>query len=96
MAKKKVKGNSKRILLMFLVCSAINAYIVYSVGSVLKDAYVMKSEEKQLTQQLEELKEEEEELKVEVNKLQDPEYVAKYAREKYLYSGKGEYIIRIK
>lgn len=81
---------------MFLVCSAINAYIIYSVGSVLKDAYVMKSEEKKLTQQLEDLKEEEEELKVEVNKLQDPEYVAKYAREKYLYSGKGEYIIRIK
>ena len=28
-------------------------------------------------------------------KLQDPEYVAKYAREKYLYSKDGELIIKI-
>lgn len=96
MAKKKVKGNSKRIFVFFLVCSAINAYIIYSVGSVLKDAYLMRNEKKELAVKLDELKEEEEELKVEVNKLKDPEYVAKYAREKYLYSGKGEYIIRMK
>lgn len=38
---------------------------------------------------------EEEELKSEINKLQDPEYVARYAREKYLYSKDGELIIRI-
>ena len=30
-----------------------------------------------------------------VNKLQDPEYVAKYAREKYLYTSDGEKIIDI-
>ena len=28
-----------------------------------------------------------------VKKLQDPEYVAKYAREKYLYTKEGEYVI---
>ena len=38
---------------------------------------------------------EEELLEKEVNKLQDPEYIAKYAREKYLYSKDGEYIIKI-
>lgn len=32
-------------------------------------------------------------LESEVNKLQDPEYVAKYAREKYMYSKDGELII---
>ncbi len=37
----------------------------------------------------------EEELKEEINKLQDPEYMAKYAREKYLYSKKDEIIIKI-
>ena len=37
----------------------------------------------------------EEELNDEINKLQDPEYMAKYAREKYLYSKKGEIIIKI-
>ena len=38
---------------------------------------------------------EEEELKSEINKLQDPEYMARYAREKYLYSKKDEIIIKI-
>ena len=37
----------------------------------------------------------EEELKATVTKLQDPDYVARYAREKYLYSKDGEIIIRI-
>lgn len=35
------------------------------------------------------------ELKSEINKLQDPEYMARYAREKYLYSKKDEIIIKI-
>lgn len=38
---------------------------------------------------------EEEELKSEINKLQDPEYIARYAREKYLYSKDDEIIIKI-
>ena len=37
----------------------------------------------------------EEELKEEINRLQDPEYMARYAREKYLYSKKDEIIIKI-
>ena len=37
----------------------------------------------------------EEKLKEEINKLQDPEYMAKYAREKYLYSKSDEIIIKI-
>lgn len=32
-------------------------------------------------------------LEDDVKKLQDPEYVAKYAREKYLYTKDGEYVI---
>lgn len=38
---------------------------------------------------------EEEHLKDEINKLQDPEYMAKYAREKYLYSKDNEIVIKI-
>ena len=38
---------------------------------------------------------EEENLKDEINRLQDHEYMAKYAREKYLYSKNGEIIIKI-
>ncbi len=38
---------------------------------------------------------EEENLKSEIKKLQDPEYLAKYAREKYLYSKDDEIIIKL-
>ena len=37
----------------------------------------------------------EEGLKEEINRLQDPEYMARYAREKYLYSKNDEIIIKI-
>ena len=39
--------------------------------------------------------EEEKQLKSDVNKLQDPDYVARYAREKYLYTKEGELIIKM-
>ena len=42
-----------------------------------------------------ELYEEEEILNSDIKKLEDPDYVARYAREKYLYSKDGELIIRI-
>lgn len=38
---------------------------------------------------------EEEDLKDEINKLQDPEYMARYTREKYLYSKDDEIVIKI-
>lgn len=42
----------------------------------------------------EELLDTEEALKAEVQKLQDPEYVERYAKEKFLYTKDGEIIIR--
>ena len=41
------------------------------------------------------LKEEEKILESDIQKLEDPSYVARYAREKYLYSKDGEIIIRM-
>ena len=37
----------------------------------------------------------EEDYKDQINKLQDPEYVARRIREKHLYSGKNEIVIKI-
>ena len=42
-----------------------------------------------------EILEKEDLLKSEINKLQDKEYVARYAREKLLYSKDGEIIIKM-
>ena len=54
-----------------------------------------KKEMQKLEQEYQDKLAEEEELKDEINKLQDPEYMARYAREKYLYSKNNEIIIKI-
>ena len=95
-SKKLKRKRARRIFLVTLVCLAINSYVIYSVGTILNDVYTIKKESKKLNGKLEELKEEEDVLKSEVNKLKDPVYVAKYAREKFFYSGDNEYIIRMK
>jgi len=87
---------ARRIFFVTVFCLAINAYVIYSIGSILTNVHDMKKETKQLDAQLEELKEEEDVLKSEVKKLKDPVYIAKYAREKFFYSGDNEYIIRMK
>lgn len=48
-----------------------------------------------LNSQYTSLLEDEESLNSEITKLQDPDYVARYAREKYMYSLPDEVIIRI-
>ena len=90
------KKRFKRICLVTVFCLAINAYLIYSIGSIFGDVTSMREEKKNLNKELTELKEEEDILKSEVNKLKDPVYIAKYAREKFLYSGNDEYIIRMK
>ena len=55
----------------------------------------MKEEKDFLNSQLFKLEEEEKVLESDIQKLADPAYVARYAREKYLYSKDGELIIRL-
>lgn len=98
MAKKrrKVKTNFKRAFLITVFCLVTNFFVITYIGGTFKNVVELKKEQKELSGTLVSLKEEEETLKSEVNKLQDPDYIAKYAREKFMYSGEGEYIIRIK
>ena len=55
----------------------------------------MKEQKKELEDRIASLKEEEKVLESDIQKLEDPSYVARYAREKYLYSKGGEIIIRM-
>ena len=93
---KKTKKQVLRSILYVFLCLIVNSYIVYSLFGVIQQVYSKKSEKKELSIKLANLQEKEEALKVQVNKLKDPDYVAKYAREKYFYSKNNEYIIRIK
>jgi cell division protein DivIC len=66
--------------------------VVYNdVNSIIKK----KTETTELSVKYNALLEEEASLNSEVTKLQDPEYIARYAREKYLYTKDGERILKI-
>ena len=81
----------------FLVTSLIITCVVFvsSTFSYFAQIHTIKQEINNLNKTYNEKLSYEEELKDEINKLQDPEYMARYAREKYLYSKKGEIIIKI-
>lgn len=72
----------------FIILVVTSLSYVYQIRSLSRD-------EKKLESQLEELKEKEEELSDEISKLKDPDYIAKYAREKFFYTKDGEYVIKI-
>ena len=67
----------------------------FTIGRYWVEIFDKYQESKDLEIQLSDLKEKEEELKLDAEKLQDPDYIARYAREKYLYSKDGEFIIKI-
>ena len=59
----------------------------------LKKIRSYEKEKKTLTLELEKLKEDAESLNLEINRLNSPEYIARYAREKFLYTKDGEKLI---
>ena len=69
--------------------------MTFTIGKYWIEIFDKYKEKKSLDEELTSLKEKEEELKVDANKLQNPDYVARYAREKYLYSKDGELILQI-
>jgi len=96
MAVKKKNCKVKYRLCLFIpVCAVILITIFASVGSYWLQITKKYQEKKEIEAQIIYLKEKEEELKVSVERLEDPDYVARYAREKYMYSKEGEIIIRL-
>ena len=83
----------------YLVLGVFSVFIILStvitIGKYWVEIFDKYREKKELEVELTTLKEKEEELKVDANKLQNPDYIARYAREKYLYSKDGEYILKI-
>lgn len=80
----------KSLFCIFLVC----ATFILSFGNISK--IIEKEKEKnELLTKLEKLEEKEKILSDDVEKMKNPEYAARYAREKYLYSKTGEKILKI-
>ena len=94
--KKKVSKASKRRLMIFGILSIMA--IVYFFVTLFEYTYSyisLKREENNLKNQLVSLQDKKANLKIEIQKLNDPEYVARYAKENYLYSADGEYVLKI-
>ena len=96
MAKTKSKTKRRRRML-FLGLSSVIVIVAttFTIGKYWIEIYDKYQEKDQLEQELISLKTKEKKLKVDANKLQDPDYIARYAREKYLYSKDGEFILKI-
>lgn len=97
MAKKK-KSNKKakiRLFLFFIMFGSMTLYLSYNFFSNVNKIMEIKKEKQILEDKLVNLQDKESELNSDIKKLEDPEYVARYAREKYMYSKDGELIIRI-
>lgn len=96
MAKRKSNKKAKRrIFVFFIFFGAIIGSLSYSFFTNVEKIIEIKKEKSGLNTKLADLHEEEKVLNSDIKKLQDPEYVARYAREKYLYSKDGELIIRL-
>ena len=95
MGKRENKGAKRRLFLWFSVFVLIIFYVSYSTSKYWKEILKNKKEANKLQDDYDKLISEKEVLETDLLKLQDPEYVAKYAREKYLYSKDGELIIKI-
>lgn len=91
----RTKKEKKRIFFI----SFIIVGLVFLLGfSVYKDFIIISNNKNQttkLTKEYENLLDEKKSLTSQVTKMQDPDYLARYAKEKYLYSKEDEVIIRI-
>lgn len=85
-----------RLLIYLGILISIGVVFSLSCFSTWKQIANNRKTKSELENKYNELLENEESLEGQVVKLQDPEYVAKYAREKYLFTKDGELIIDMK
>ena len=94
--KRRVSKQSKRRLMIFGILSIVAiGYFFVTIFSYTYNYISLKNEEYNLKNELVALQDEKANLKIEIEKLNDPEYVARYAKENFLYSADGEYVIKI-
>ena len=93
MARKTTKQIKRRLVITVPVTLVIMIFSLYTAIIEFNKVKSYKDENKKLVEQLENLKKEAESLNIEITKLSSPDYIARYAREKYLYSKDGEKVV---
>lgn len=92
---KRTKKDKRRVLLGLLVISIMLSYLSVFIYNYWNQILTNEKEKTKLMNEYEALLKAEDELNSEITKMQDPEYIAKYAREKYGYSKNDEVIIKV-
>lgn len=95
MKKRVTKASKKRLVVFGTLSVFVIGYFIFTIGFYIYNIGSLTIKKENLNNNLTELKREEKILTNEIEKLQDPAYIAKYAREHYAYSKDGEYIIKI-
>lgn len=95
MERRKSKKEKRRLFLITFLIVSLSAFLIKSVFSDWVQIMRNNKEIHTLNTQKKILLDDEASLKAEVTKLENPEYVARYAREKFLYSMPDEIIIRV-
>lgn len=93
--KKNKRINKTNFILICFLFILLIGYLGYSLFASLNKINMINKEKKDLETRIVSLQEEEKKLQADIQKLEDPTYIARYAREKYLYSKDGELIIRL-
>jgi len=84
-----------RMVVIFLCFGLIISGLGYRLVSSLYQIEKIKEEKVLLEDSLVSLGDEQEKLEADIERLSDPDYIAKYVREKYFYSKDGELILRL-
>ena len=89
------KKLKRRMRVYVLVIVGLLSFFVYKMTDYWPKIFLNYEQKANLDIKYEALLKEEKSLTTDILKLQDPEYIARYAREKYMYSKDGEVIIKI-
>ena len=93
---KKVSKQSKRRLIIFGIISIISiGYFCCTFIGYIYNYSNLRQEEVKLKEELTNLQDENKNLTLQIEKLKDPSYVIKYAKDKFMYSEENEYVIKI-
>lgn len=92
---KRTKKEKRRLRIYFLAILALIGIFGYKMYYYWPKIFANYQEKHELENTYNNLLEEEQTLSSDIVRLKDPEYIARFAREKYLYSKDGEMIIRI-
>ena len=89
------KKDKRRVLIWSMLIVIIISYLAVFSLHYWTQILTNRKEKIELENNYNTLLKEEEELKAQITKLQDPDYAAEYAREKYMLSKEGEVNIKL-